>query len=90
MDSEKYKTLESVALKLGCDNAKIIPTGNITVEERVQFKCISCPFYGKKLKCPPYAPVPAKFIKILNEYKYALIVNLKPPKCLTTSKMNSK
>ncbi len=79
MEIQNYIPLEKVALKLGCKKAKIIPREDIILENRVQFKCISCPYYGKKLRCPPYAPATDKFREILNEYKFAMVMNLKHP-----------
>ena len=52
----QFTFLKDLALQLGATEAKIIPTKNITVENRVVLKCkIGCNNYGKTLMCPPYA-----------------------------------
>lgn len=73
-----YKTLEKVALERGYLDAKVIPADSVVVEDRVSLRCmIGCPHYGKGLKCPPYTPSTEKFRKILNEYRFAMVVKIK-------------
>lgn len=75
-----YKVLEKTALKLGCSDAKAIPSDQIVVEDRVRLRCmIGCPTYGKNLKCPPYTPSVKEFRDIVNEYDFAMLVKLKVP-----------
>lgn len=72
---ENLEFLVKKALDLGALDAKIISTGRVYVENRVTLKCrAGCVGYGKKLTCPPYAPSPDEFRKILGEYSYALLV----------------
>jgi predicted metal-binding protein len=67
--------LVDTAKKLGVKEAKIIPTTDVFVENRVPLKCrAGCIGYGKKLTCPPYVPTPDEFRKILGEYRFALLV----------------
>lgn len=67
--------LVDAAKKLGVKEAKIIPTAEVFVENRVPLKCrAGCIGYGKKLTCPPYVPTPDEFRKVLAEYRYALLV----------------
>ena len=74
----QFTFLKDLALQLGATEAKIIPTKNITVENRVVLKCkIGCNNYGKTLMCPPYAPNIDDFRKILTEYNYALVLKFK-------------
>ena len=58
--------------------AKIIPVEKIVIEDRVVLKCkMGCEKYGKTLACPPYAPSPEEFRKIVSEYHYALFMKFK-------------
>lgn len=67
--------LKKKALELGAVEAEIIPAEKIVVEDRVVFKCrLGCEKYGKTLACPPYAPTPAEFRKIVGEYHHALFM----------------
>jgi predicted metal-binding protein len=70
-----YTFLIEAARSLGAAGAAVIPASEIIVENRVPLKCRSgCIGYGKKLTCPPYAPGPDEFRKILAEYRHALLV----------------
>jgi predicted metal-binding protein len=70
--------VRSKALELGAIDARIISTKNIVIEDRVILKCsMGCEKYGKTLACPPHAPTPERFQKIVNEYKYALFIKFK-------------
>ena len=70
-----FDFLRKQALELGATDAKIIPVEKIVIEDRVVFKCqLGCEKYGKTLACPPYAPSPEKFRKIVSEYHYALFM----------------
>jgi predicted metal-binding protein len=74
----QFNFLKDLALQLGASEAKIIPTKNIIVENRVVLKCkIGCNNYGKTLMCPPYAPNIDDFRKTLTEYNYALVLKIK-------------
>lgn len=72
------KSLEFIrkrALDLGAVDAKVISAEKIVVADRVVFKCrLGCEKYGKTLACPPYAPTPSEFRKIVSEYHYALFM----------------
>jgi predicted metal-binding protein len=78
---EKIKSfdfLKKQALELGAVAAKIIPVEKIVIEDRIVFKCrLGCEKYGKSLACPPYAPSPIEFRKIVSEYRYALFMKFK-------------
>ena len=72
---ESFGFLKKQAFELGAEDAKIIPVKKIVIEDRVVFKCqLGCEKYGKTLACPPYAPTPEKFRKIVSEYHYALFM----------------
>ena len=69
------ETIRQRALKLGAVDAKIIPVNKIVIEERLVMKCsLGCEKYGKTLACPPHAPTPEKFQRIVNEYHNALFM----------------
>jgi predicted metal-binding protein len=75
---ESLDFLRKQALKSGAVDAKIIPVEKIVIEDRVVFKCkMGCEKYGKTLACPPYAPSPEEFRKIVREYRYALFMKFK-------------
>jgi len=74
----KYGFLKELALELGASGAEIIPVEHVVVENRVVLKCrVGCKHYGKTLMCPPYSPSVEEFRKILNEYKYALVLKFR-------------
>ena len=75
---EKLDFLRKQALEFGAEDAKIIPVKKIVIEDRVVFKCkLGCEKYGKTLACPPHAPTPEEFRKIVNEYHYAMFMKFK-------------
>jgi predicted metal-binding protein len=70
--------LRKQSLDLGAVEAKIIPVTKIVIENRVVFKCkLGCEKYGKTLACPPHAPSPDEFRKIVSEYNFALFMKFK-------------
>jgi predicted metal-binding protein len=75
---ESLDFLRTNALDLGAAEAKIIQIKKIVIEDRVVFKCkLGCEKYGKTLACPPFAPSPDEFRKIVSEYHYALFMKFK-------------
>ena len=75
---KSFSFLRERALELGAVAAKIIPVEKIVIEDRVVLKCrLGCEKYGKTLACPPYAPTPTEFRKIVGEYRYALFMKFK-------------
>jgi predicted metal-binding protein len=76
--SQSLDSIKQRAIALGATDAKIITVDKIVIEDRLVFKCsLGCEKYGKTLACPPYAPTPEKFRKILSEYQYALFIKFK-------------
>ncbi|MEN3017441.1 MAG: DUF2284 domain-containing protein, partial [Candidatus Methanosuratincola petrocarbonis] len=56
-------------------NAEEVVIGNW-----VRMKCqYGCDGYGRTLACPPFAPTPEEFSRILGEYKHAILVRMAPP-----------
>ena len=75
---ESLNFLRKQAVEFGAEEAKIIPVEKIVIEDRVVFKCkLGCEKYGKTLACPPYAPTPEEFRKIVSEYHYAMFMKFK-------------
>jgi len=74
--SEKdFEGLLKLARDLGAEEAKIVTTDQIVVEDRVVLKCkYGCDTYGRKLICPPFVPTADEFKRILKEYRHALLV----------------
>jgi predicted metal-binding protein len=70
-DLEKYR---QKALELGADDARVIPAGWASVDERVRLKCAipPCPNYGRCGYCPPHTPDLDLVRKALSRYKWAV------------------
>jgi predicted metal-binding protein len=76
--TEAFDFLKKQAYEFGAVDAKVIPVQKIVIEDRMVFKCkLGCEKYGKTLACPPHAPTPQEFQKIVNEYHYALFMKFK-------------
>ena len=79
--TDKMKSLAFIkkqAVESGAVEAKIIPVEKIVIEDRVVFKCkLGCEKYGRTLACPPHAPTPEEFRKIVSEYRHALFMKFK-------------
>jgi predicted metal-binding protein len=75
---ESLDFLRKQAIDLGAVDAKIIQVEKIVIEDRVVFKCkLGCEKYGKTLACPPYAPSPDEFRKIVSEYRHAIFMKFR-------------
>lgn len=75
---QTFEFLRKHALNLGAIDAKVIPVEKIVIEDRIVFKCkLGCEKYGKTLACPPYAPTPEQFRKIVSEYRFAMFMKFK-------------
>ncbi|MCB2226609.1 MAG: DUF2284 domain-containing protein [Desulfarculaceae bacterium] len=77
MPQPNLETLRAQALELGADRAAIISTSDIAVSEAVAFKCRvpRCPNYGTSANCPPHAPTPEEFRKVLAGFSQAILFN---------------
>lgn len=73
----KLEKLRLKALELGADKAAIIDTSAISVSEAVAFKCRvpRCPNYASCAHCPPHAPKPEEFRRVLAGFSKAIIFN---------------
>jgi len=71
---KEFEFLLEEAKKLGAIEAKIVTSNKVVVEDRVVLKCKSgCHLYGHKFVCPPFAPTPNEFRKMLKDYGHILI-----------------
>ena len=70
------------ALELGASGAEIIPSNDVSVDERVWMRCLvpRCPRAGETPNCPPNAPQPEVVRKALSRYSWAVLfkVNVEP------------
>jgi len=77
-DLERYRAL---AIELGADTAAVIPTREISIDERVRAKCQIplCKHYGGNFNCPPYAPDLDFMRRVLRRYRHAILFSVKGP-----------
>ena len=79
-DTTTFDFLKLAAMNLGATDARVITTSDVIVENRVPLKCrTGCTTFGTRLTCPPHAPTPDEFRKILSEYQYAMLVKFTSP-----------
>jgi len=65
----------NLARKLGALEAKIVSTKKVFTADWVRLKCrYGCPVYGYCLTCPPYSPEPAETRRVLDSYRYAILL----------------
>lgn len=77
MGQTELDNLRLKALELGADRAAVINTSDITVSEAVAFKCRvpRCPNYASCAHCPPHAPTPEEFRRVLAGFRQAILFN---------------
>jgi len=67
--------LRRLAMEKGADSTKLIPVGDVSVEDWVRQKCeYGCNGYARHFTCPPYSPTPEETRKRLKGYGQALLV----------------
>ena len=73
----QLEELRAKALDLGAEKAAVIDTSAISVSEAVAFKCRvpRCPNYASCAHCPPHAPTPEEFRRVLANHRQAIIFN---------------
>lgn len=73
MDLEKYKQR---AIDLGAEDAKIITTDMVLIDERVRAKCLipKCDMYGTNANCPPHTIDLDLVRRIVNNFHYGLLI----------------
>lgn len=77
-ETDNLTLLKEKALNLGATDAKVIPIDKVVIEDRVRLKCmVGCPVNGQNLRCPPYTPSVEEFRKIIGDYEFAMIIQLR-------------
>ena len=73
--------LIQVALSMGADNAALIPTCDISVEENLAGFCATprCENYGLSKSCPPHVAGPSGFRDLLKHFKHAIVIKIDVP-----------
>jgi predicted metal-binding protein len=65
-----------MALEKEVTDAVVIDTSKIFTEAWVKMKCqFGCSMYGKGLCCPPRTPTPEEMRKILDSYRYGILLH---------------
>lgn len=77
-DLEKYR---QQAIEMGATDAQVITADTVVIDDRVLAKCMypRCPGYGTNVNCPPYAMSPEETRKVINNYKYGILVKMEIP-----------
>jgi len=77
-DLERYRQM---AIELGATDAKIVPSSQVIIDERVRLKCTypKCKWYGTNANCPPYAVDLETMKKALFKYNSAIFFMLETP-----------
>jgi len=89
-DLEKYRKR---AIELGATDAKIIPAKMTVLDERVVAKCNypKCPSYGTNINCPPHAMSVDEARKVINNFRYGVLVKIEvPPEDITVKEASVK
>jgi predicted metal-binding protein len=65
-----------MALEKEVTDAVVIETSKVFTEAWVRMKCqYGCSMFGKGLCCPPRTPTPEEMRKILDSYKYGILLH---------------
>jgi predicted metal-binding protein len=73
---KQFKPYLQGALGKGVTDAAVIDTSKIFTEAWVRMKCqFGCSMFGKGLCCPPRTPTPEEMRKILDSYKYGILLH---------------
>jgi len=85
---KRFSESVEVALRAGATAARIIPSKQVVIDERVRLKCEvpRCAGYGQYLTCPPYVMSVETFSKIRSSYKWGLLVQVEAKDIDSTDK----
>ncbi len=73
------------ALKQKISHAVVVETSKVFTAPWVRMKCqFGCSGYGKTFCCPPCTPTPEEMRKILDSYRYGILLHLHWKKNYTT------
>lgn len=80
-DPADLNELIGLACRLGASNAKVIPTKEISIEEKLAKLCIEpqCENYGLSASCPPHVAGPSAFRKLLKNFEQAVVFKIDVP-----------
>ena len=89
---KRFSELIEIALKAGATAARIIPTKQVVIDERVRLKCEipRCAGYGQYLTCPPHVMSVDSFKKILSGYRWGLLVQVEAKGIDSTDKSEDR
>lgn len=73
--------LEEDSIKQGAERASLIWANDVVFDPRVNLKCQQnlCTHYGKNFMCPPYTPDSAAFMKSVEKFRLALLLQVEKP-----------
>jgi predicted metal-binding protein len=71
---EDLAVFRDMAKEQGAEIIEQIYTDEIVTDFRTTYKCMTCLKYGKKPTCPPNIPDFDYFNRLINSYKYGLLV----------------
>jgi predicted metal-binding protein len=73
---KQFKPYLQGVLEKGVTDAVVIETSKVFTEAWVRIKCrFGCSMFGKGLCCPPRTPTPEEMRKILDSYKYGILLH---------------
>jgi predicted metal-binding protein len=73
---KQLKPYLQTALKRELSHAVVVETSKVFTEPWVRMKCqFGCFMYGKRLCCPPRTPTTEEMRKILDSYKYGILLH---------------
>ncbi len=64
------------AVGMGAAGARVVPAASVVTAQWVRLKCqYGCGGFGRRLTCPPHSPTPDQTRRVLDEYRYGLLVH---------------
>jgi len=81
-DQDIIEGLQMQARSLGASATGLLPTAQLVVEARFAIMCAGptpCPSYGQAPGCPPHAPAPDTFKRLLQDFHTVLVFKIDAP-----------
>jgi len=87
-EHKRFSELIEIAQKAGATAARILPSRQVVIDERVRLKCEvpRCAGYGQYLTCPPHVMSVDAFSRIRASYKWGLLVQVEAKNIDSTDK----
>ncbi len=81
MSDERIGELLAFARSLGVADARLVPAGQVKVEDRFRSQCREprCPNYGMSATCPPHSMTPGQFREHISHFSRVLAVKFDMP-----------